>query len=1275
MKTVCFIAYYTRSFFAALVVLLGGALWGADFPAGDADSLNSALEAASTSGDDSNSVTISGSFTYGETLYPVNAQTDFTSSGKTITIDGQGMAITANSARGFFVRGGDNPVTIKDLTIISALAKGGDGAPGFSGGGGGGAGMGGALFVGENATVTLTNVTLMNCMAEGGAGGGNRMASGGGGGGMGGDGGGEDPNFGGGGGGFYGLGSSGEGGGGGGASGDGAIPIGGGDFAGNNGGSQGQPGGNGGGGGGSGDAANQDGGAGGFGGGGGGASGGGPTTQKGGAGGFGGGGGGGSGLGGAGGFGGGGGSGPENGGAGGFGGGGGAVTGMGGFGGGDSQAGSARGGGGAAMGGAIFIQDGGVLTIDTSISISGSMVTPGGGSNTGQALGVDIFLMSGGQINFELATSEDLALNHPIESDEEAGGGSGGGLTLTLDNAATLTLSGANTYTGTTAVNGGTLEIAAGGSIKANTAINSGGAVIVGSGGLIEADTTVNSGGNLQIQSDNAVSRTLTLNGGNVDVVDSLSLEGSVELGSSGTITIQSGQEMTLNGGISGSGGWTKQGEGTLNLTNATSSYGGEIKMDEGVVLIRRDSDLGGGIIFDGGTLRIDGSFNAAQEMNLVSTGVIDIEGNAVGFRGAIGGSGSLTKTGPGIALLAGSNNFSGGMTVDQGILQIDNSKSVGSGKVSLNGGTLEATASLLLANDISIDANSTMTTEGFFFILGGEIDGVADIEKTGRGTLRLDGSSGSYTGTLTVSEGALVSGIGSLFSGAISLEAGTRLRGNGTVGALTNRGTVSPGASIGTLTVDGDYHQMMDGRLLIEIASSGANDRLNVIGEANLDGIFEWAATPGVYLAGQQFKVLNATEGVNGVFNQIIGSHSSIQVEVAYEEDAVFLMVTSSGPVPPDITADLCGNPRQVADYLLCGTLPPNQDLVNVIDNLIQLPCEEFVETLPRLSPVQMWALPLTAARNDTRIANVDYNHYLSCCDDERSYVWIAPVLSYYKQAERVSYCEGNERKRDIGFRVRGDGVSIGRLWTGRRMSGGLHADYLYSKLTWDRDAGTARLNAAYLSPFFHCFFDHWDMSIAFVGALTFYDVDRRVRFGSIKRTAHSDHMSWNGLVRIAGGGKFSLFSLQKNFFVCPEFAVNYLNIWETNYQEGGADSINLVVKAKHSAFLNPRANIRFVKEFFQAWGCFAASFRAGWESFIPLSDARYNRTSFLNQKTCEPFFFVEGFTKTIHQVVLGARLELTRCHYLSLSLDGQASLNNKAYFYQGVVACFWKW
>jgi len=174
------------------------------------------------------------------------------------------------------------------------------------------------------------------------------------------------------------------------------------------------------------------------------------------------------GIGGEGGFGGGGGgtSGADVGGEGGFGAGSGAVSFVG-F--------TTGGGGGLGAGGDVFVQQGGTLIIAGNSSLGAGTVVGGSGAYApgGAALGQSIFLEGRQSITFAPAANETETVSGVIA--DAASGGFGAGSVI-MNGAGTLVLAAADTYTGTTAVQNGTLLVD-GSTAESATTVGSGGTV------------------------------------------------------------------------------------------------------------------------------------------------------------------------------------------------------------------------------------------------------------------------------------------------------------------------------------------------------------------------------------------------------------------------------------------------------------------------------------------------------------------------------------------------------------------------------------------------------------------------------------------------------------------------------------------------------------------------------------------------------------------------------------------------------------------------------
>lgn len=275
-----------------------------------------------------------------------------------------------------------------------------------------------------------------------------------------------------------------------------------------------------------------------------------------------------------------------------------------------------------------------------------------------------------------------------------------------------------------------------------------------------------------------------------------------------GKVTVSGAGSRWLNSGYLSVG---KGGNGTLEITNS-----GLVESASGVV---------GQQVGSVGTVTVNGN---GSQWNNTGTLVVGTSGNAALD---IVNQGHVAASNVTIANNAGS---SGTLTIG-GLL----------GTAPAEAGTLTTASILFGAGDGRIILNHTSANYVFDATLNGGANNAAG-SATGlvgsglidavAGRTIFNSNQGDFTGTLQASDQGILQVNGNLSGATAMILAGGQLEGNGIVGNTTNAGIISPGNSIGTLTVDGNYVGD-NGVLQIESVlgnDSSATDKLLISGNAS---------------------------------------------------------------------------------------------------------------------------------------------------------------------------------------------------------------------------------------------------------------------------------------------------------------------------------------------------------------------------------------------------------------------------------------------------------
>ncbi len=543
-------------------------------------------------------------------------------------------------------------------------------------------------------------------------------------------------------------------------------------------------------------------------------------------------------------------------------------------------------------------------------------------------------------------TNADMTISGIIR-DLGFGGGSGGSLTKL--GTGTLTLSGENSYTGGTLINGGTLQVGEGGgtgSLGTGRVVNNA-ALIFNRNGSLPMPQAISGTGSVSLTGPGMVilSGTNTYTGGTVISAGTLLIGGGGTTGSitgdvtnNGRLAFNRSDSVAFPGTVSGTGTLVQAGTGTVILTGANTHTGGTM--------------------ISAGTLQIGGGGTTGSITgDVVANGRLAFNrSDAVTFTGAISGAGSLAHVSVGTLTLTGANTYTGGTTVSAGTLQISGGGSIGSGDVVNNGtlifqrgdamtlpgaisgagglvqsgaGTVILTGNNTYSGTTVIDAlrtlqvgdggttgslgsgnvvnNGTLVVDRSGSVtVPGAISGSGGLTQNGAGNLILTGVN-TYTGPTMVNFGTL-SVNGSLApASVVTLAPGATLGGTGTLGSLTvgSGGTFAPGNSVGTINLAGNLTLTAGSTTVIEV-QGGTIDRANVTGTAAVAGALRLVPLGGPYNFNTPYVIIQAGS-VAGNFSTVSTTGSfgaGVTPQVSSTATQVQLTLTPAILLPQPVVA-----------------------------------------------------------------------------------------------------------------------------------------------------------------------------------------------------------------------------------------------------------------------------------------------------------------------------------------------------------------------------------
>jgi uncharacterized protein with beta-barrel porin domain len=614
-------------------------------------------------------------------------------------------------------------------------------------------------------------------------------------------------------------------------------------------------------------------------------------------------------------------------------------------------------------------------------------------------------------------------------------------------------------------------------------------------------------------------------------------------------------------------------------------------------------------------------NYGTAQIQSNDATALNLIVGNSVTGIGT--GTGTVVQTG--FTNTVDNNLTLGSQVGSSGTYELSNSGSLevkgdlnvgysGTGLFKQTGGTNTVDNNLYLgkiAPDLALGYPGGVGTYELSKTGNLEVKGDLIVGYQGTGTFNQTGGTNTVDNNLVIASQPGSTGTynflgGSLSAKTIQVNPGGTFMGTGTLSAgFTNNGLMKPGASPGTLNLIGSYTQGPTGNLEVEIASASNYDKLNISGApgtASLDGTVS-PLLLGSYIpkGNTALHIITTTEGVTGTFSndgpwQLT---PTLFLNTRYKPSSVDLVVLRDYTNPG---LGLCPNQWQVGNMLNSVATSATGDLnhvLNVIDFLPNGPAvaTAFNEISPekysalanlafagsvlqrrslaqRITDLRFGTRELSTAGSfpgffDGRYSRTDglmmaYNigslaasvaYPKNTASDSRWGVYVDPDLVLGNQ-------DSSAKETGYSFAIGGFTAGVDYRVADDFLVG-LATGYNYTSANYKGSGGSVSANtwpltayAAYLPQDFYAY-----ASLGY--ALNLFDVDRKIQFRGLSRTANSSPTGNQFNAYGEMGYDIKDFMVQP-VVVTPAVSLSYASLSVDSFIESNAGALNLKVNSQ---------------------------------------------------------------------------------------------------------------
>lgn len=317
--------------------------------------------------------------------------------------------------------------------------------------------------------------------------------------------------------------------------------------------------------------------------------------------------------------------------------------------------------------------------------------------------------------------------------------------------------------------------------------------------------------------------------------------------------------------------------------------------------------------------------------------------------------------------------------------------------------------------------------------------------------SMRYDGKISGPTGIAMRVAGGTLSYNGSADILSVVVEHGATLTGNGTYCVdelIENKGTLSPGNSIGTVNIQGNFVQTETGRLLMELNDSGQHDLIAIDGNAQIEGTLELALQRGYYRDSFSVTPLEVTGDFLPDYTLVCDPMSPTLTVTTRQESTTGhhgIVVTTNRAANAysqyaEVSSSSARETGRALDHIAAASPEKMRSLFGALDFSAQ-DGSDIRFALPRLS---------ADAYGATALATLDMQRMLSDTVFSGTKTYINSGQGNYLFIQ--PYTNGNDQPGSIGYKSYNIGTLVGiRRQTSEKLHYGGHAVFNYLNMRGD--------------------------------------------------------------------------------------------------------------------------------------------------------------------------------------------------------------------------------